>query len=375
MKKNFNSLGLMSGTSGDGVDASIICSDGKNKLSLITDDYFQYDNNIYKEIHSLRDKLYNKEDLIKFKYEIDNLEKEITLFHASVVKKILSKNNLDISFIGFHGHTIYHNSSEKISKQIGNAKLLSQLTKKTVINNFRENDIKNGGQGAPLTPIFHKLIVVQNKINLPICILNIGGVANATLIVGLTDLQIKSQDLGPGNCMIDEWIRKKSNLRYDKNGENAKAGVVSEILVSQALENHSYKFDKKSYSFDVKDFEINFARGLDFRDGAATITNFTSKLLASKLSEFLKKITTKKIKVLLCGGGRKNLTLVETIKKYCSKNININLIDEFSIDGDYIESQAFAYLAIRTFLKLPISFPETTGCNKPLSGGNITKNF
>ena len=141
------------------------------------------------------------------------------------------------------------------------------------------------------------------------------------------------------------------------------------------LENYSYKFDKKNFSLDIRDFEINFARGLTLKDGAATITNFTSKVLASKLSEFLKKKTAKKIKVLLCGGGRKNLTLVKTIKEHCSRNIDIDLIDKFSIDGDFIESQAFAYLAIRTFLKLPISFPETTGCNKPLSGGDITKNF
>ena len=182
MGKIFTALGLMSGTSGDGVDASIISSDGNDNYSEITNKYFKYDEKIHENLEKLRDKISNSEDLNNNKEEINTLEKEITLFHAKASKEILGLTKSKVDFIGFHGQTIYHNPLKKISKQIGNGKLLSQLIKKIVVYNFRQNDIKNGGEGAPLSPIFHKLIVKQKKIKLPVCILNIGGISNITLI-------------------------------------------------------------------------------------------------------------------------------------------------------------------------------------------------
>ena len=163
MGKIFTALGLMSGTSGDGVDASIISSDGINQYNEILNQYYKYDQKIYENIHYIKSKILKREDLKKNLNEINTLEKEITLFHAKVVDKILQLIDKKIDFIGFHGQTIYHNSLEKISKQIGNANLLSQLTKKVVIYNFRQNDIENGGEGAPLAPVFHKHIIEKKK--------------------------------------------------------------------------------------------------------------------------------------------------------------------------------------------------------------------
>ena len=163
MGKLFTVLGLMSGTSGDGVDASIIRSDGISQYSEIINRYYKYDQKIYQNLHYLRDKILKLNDLKKNKDEINNLERQITLFHGKIVNEILDLVDKKVDFIGFHGQTIYHNSLEKISKQIGDGNLLSQLTKKIVIYNFRQNDIKNGGEGAPLAPIFHKLIIKQKK--------------------------------------------------------------------------------------------------------------------------------------------------------------------------------------------------------------------
>ena len=172
MQKKWNCLGLMSGTSGDGVDALLISTNGTNEYEFIRDKYFEYDIDIYKDIHNLKEKIHKIEDLKTFNKELNNLERKITIFHAKVVKSFnLTKDTI----IGFHGQTIYHNPNEKTSKQLGNGKLLNQLTNKNVVFNFRENDILNGGQGAPLTPVFHQLIAFQNKINLPVCFLNIGG--------------------------------------------------------------------------------------------------------------------------------------------------------------------------------------------------------
>ena len=375
MGKLFTVLGLMSGTSGDGVDASIISSDGIDKYSEILNRYFKYDQEIYKDLHNLKGKIIRLNDLLKNQDEIKNLEKKITLFHAKIVNEILGSVDEKIDFIGFHGQTIYHNSLEKISRQIGDGNLLSQLTKKIVINNFRQNDIKNGGEGAPLAPIFHRLIVKQKKIDLPVCILNIGGIANATAIGEYGNNSFLSRDLGPGNCLIDEWLRNNTKEKFDKNGEIAKKGKTNELILNQALDNFENRPNQKSLSFDTKDFSLGFVRGLSLEDGAATLTDFTGRIIGAGLFSFLSDARDKVWKVLVCGGGRKNLTLIERIKFRTLKNLVIQPIDDYGVDGDFVESQAFAYLAIRSYLKLPISFPSTTGCKQPVTGGVIIKNF
>ncbi len=375
MGKIFTSLGLMSGTSGDGVDASLISSDGLNKYSIIFNQYFKFDQKTYDKVHILKDKITKFEDLKKYDTEINELEREITLFHSKVVSAIISSTNEKIDLIGFHGQTIYHNSSEKISKQIGDARLLSQLTEKVIINNFRKNDIQNGGEGAPLTPIFHNQIVKQKNIKFPVCILNIGGISNISAIRSLESDSLKSRDLGPGNCLIDEWIRKNTKKKFDKNGEIAKVGKVDKLILNQALDNFENSFVKKRLSFDTRDFSLGFVRGLNLEDGAATLTDYTGKVIITNLLNFLSKDKEKNWKILICGGGRKNKTLIDIMEKEILKNFSIQLIDDYGVDGDYVESQAFAYIAIRSFLNLPITFPGTTGCKKPCSGGIITKNF
>ncbi len=375
MGKIFTALGLMSGTSGDGIDASIISSDGIDQYSEIINKFFKYDQKVYKNLHNLRDKILNSDDLKRNENEINSLEKEITLIHAKTVKDILNSVDKKIDFIGFHGQTIYHNSYDRISKQIGDGKLLSQLTKKTVIFNFRQNDIKNGGEGAPLAPVFHRLIVKQKKIELPVSILNIGGISNVTVIDEHNKNKIKSRDLGPGNCLIDEWMRKNSKNKFDTDGEIAKKGKVNELILNQGLDNFDNRLNKKLLTFDTKDFSLGFVRGLNLEDGTATLTDFTARIIGSGLLNFLSNNKDKLWKVLVCGGGRKNITLIKKIKNVTPKNLQIQLIDDLGIDGDYIESQAFAYLAIRSFLNLPISYPETTGCKEPITGGVIVKNF
>ena len=374
MGKIYTALGLMSGTSGDGVDVSIINSDGVDQYSEILNKYFKYDQKIYENLHKLRGRILKSDDLKKNENEINLLEREITLFHAKIVNNTLELTNKNIDIIGFHGQTIYHNPLEKISKQIGDGNLLSQLTKKNVIYNFRQNDINNGGEGAPLAPVFHKLIVKQKKIELPVCILNIGGITNVTVIKEYEKNNFLSRDLGPGNCLIDEWIRNNSKNKFDNNGEIANQGKINQLILNQALDNFDNQLNQK-FSFDVKDFSIGFVRGLSLEDGAATLTDLTGRLIGSGILRFLSKMKNELWKVLVCGGGRKNITLVEIIKSNTSKNLIIQSIDDFGIDGDYVESQAFAYLAIRSFLRLPISFPSTTGCKEPCTGGELVKNF
>ena len=375
MGKIYKAMGLMSGTSLDGVDVSIIESDGNEEYSSILDGYFEYDNELYRKILKIRDKILSSEELFTYLGEINTLEREITLFNSKVVNEMLKKSKVTIDLIGFHGQTVFHDPQKKISKQLGDGKLLSQLTKKKVVYNFRQNDLENGGQGAPFAPIFHNAIAnkIDKKFNLgfPINILNIGGIANITTTVSWQDLwdknKIYAYDIGPGNCLIDEWIRKNSKKKYDKDGLIAKSGKIEEWILNQAIENFTtdYNYEK---SLDIKDFDIFFAKGLSLENGAATITNFTAKLISDGMN------FVNGNKWLVCGGGRKNKYLLENIKKNL-KEFDIDLIDKYEIDGDFIESQAFAFLAIRSLEGMPISFPSTTRCNESITGGIIVENF
>ena len=372
MSKEYTCLGMMSGTSGDGVDASIIQSNGLDHFTVIKEKYYEYDRDLFKEFHNLKKKINSLNDLKKFSSSIKKLENNITIFHAKAVKDISQGISLDL--IGFHGQTLYHNPEEKISLQIGNGNLLSQLSKKKIVFNFRKNDIENGGEGAPLTPIFHKHLIKSKKIKLPACILNIGGISNLTLISSLNNQEILSKDVGPGNCLINAWIQSHTDEKYDIGGKIANRGKVNEVILEQALETHENNFQRNNnVSLDTNDFDNSFARGLSLEDGAATLTAFSAKIISSKISSLLKDYDKQNIKIIISGGGRKNNSLVNQIKLNSNKKLSFFNSEDFGLNGDFIESQAFGYLAIRSILSLPISFPKTTGCSAPCSGGEVVK--
>jgi anhydro-N-acetylmuramic acid kinase len=379
--KLYTAIGLMSGTSMDGVDVSLIKSDGINQFINVLDEYFEYNESLQQQLIELRNLISNINDLKLYSSRLNELEREMTLFHSKIVIDISSKYQDEVDFVGFHGQTIFHNPEQKISKQLGDGKLMSQLVKKKIIYNFRQEDMINKGQGAPLTPIFHNLLSKKinenHQIDFPICFLNIGGISNITKIIKKDEKledNIEAFDSGPGNCMIDEWVRKNSKNNFDENGSIAKSGKIDQLILNQAIDN--FQIDKFDKSLDVKNFDISFVRGLSLEDGCATITNFTAYLIAKGI-EHSNGNNIKPIKYLICGGGRRNTFLIQSIKVYLShkKNISLNSIDDYSLNGDYIESQAFGYLSIRSFLNLPISYPKTTGCKIPTVGGVLVKNF
>ena len=379
--KSYTAIGLMSGTSMDGVDASVIKSDGLGQFNNILDKYYEFDDKLHQKLIDLRNLILTKADLVNFSDELNILEREITIFHSEIVNKISSNFKEKIDLVGFHGQTIFHNSYEKISKQLGDGQLLSQLTKIKVVYDFRKEDLKKDGQGAPLTPVFHNLLAnnIYNKHKDKFSnILNIGGISNVTKTIKGSDIfkkKIEAYDIGPGNCLIDEWIRKNSNKRFDENGLIGKSGKINQLILNQAIEN--FKITSYKKSLDIKDFDISFVKGLSLEDGCATITNFTAYLIAEGIKFSNEKKNHASNRYLICGGGRKNNFLIETIQKCLNsfENIVLEPIDLYNVDGDYIESQAFGYLAIRSYLSLPISFPSTTGCKEPTIGGVIIKNY
>ena len=218
--------------------------------------------------------------------------------------------------------------------------------------------------------------MLAKKFNIKqVTFVNIGGIINETTI--WDDGFLDAVDVGPGMCLIDKWIRINSKKKYDDKGNIAKDGKINKIILNKALRNFSYTAGAISRkSFDTKDFEdffnilhSSFFKGLSFKDAVATLTEFTVSILRDSL---IFRGLPAHTRLILCGGGRKNNFLVKRMKQHL---IPVEFIDDFGVDGDFVESQAFAHLAVRSYLKLPISFPETTGVRKPCTGGTIVKNF
>ena len=364
MEKIYTALGLMSGTSLDGIDASIVRSDGEKFINIEENQYYKYNDSFRERLRKFIKGCYDKEYIDKHNKVYNDLQKQLTLDHVEISKKIISNYGSKIDLVGFHGQTIIHRPEKGYSIQMGDAQLLSKILKQNVIYQFRQKDIDHKGQGAPLASIYHYNLSKKLNLSEPLIFLNIGGISNLTYI---NKNEIKSQDTGPGNVLIDEYIQKVRNQKFDTNGFIASTGKINKLIINETTKNDFYNMNKK-HSFDIKDFNYSFIKGLNFEDAVATLTYYTAKIISDFLNEYR---GTKKI--VLCGGGRKNKTLIKHMKNLTSKEIvNIN---DFGVDGDYIESQAFAYLGIRSFLKKKISFPQTTKVSQSITGGELVKNY
>jgi|TARA_B100002003_G_scaffold132387_1_gene122499 anhydro-N-acetylmuramic acid kinase len=376
MNKIYTALGTMSGTSLDGIDFSIIETDGEDYLNIIDSEYLGFSNNLKDRISNLKLKIKSTDEcraIIKSK-EYKELSREITLLHYEGIQTIITHvHKIPIHVVGFHGITLWHKPEDKFTHQLGDPLLLkkefnkhSHLKKSSLIFDFRKNDILNGGQGAPLTPLYHRAIMKHLKILDPRLIVNIGGIINVTY---LNRGNIFSTDIGPGNCLIDKWIKKNFNKNFDKDGKISLEGRVNKIIANNFLNRLSI-FKKKNISYDTSDFDLSEFKKLSPKNGAATLSYISAKTILNYAKNLDVKI------IILCGGGRYNQAILNILKNDKFIIISIDELD-FGIggQGDFIESQAFAYLAIRSYLNLPISFPETTGVREPCNGGTIVKNF
>ena len=377
MNKIYTALGTMSGTSLDGIDFSIIETDGEDYLNIISSEYLEFSNNLKDRISNLKLKIKSTDEcraIIKSK-EYKELSREITLLHYEGIQTIITHvHKIPIHVVGFHGITLWHKPEDKFTHQLGDPLLLkkkfnkhSHLKKSSLIFDFRKNDILNGGQGAPLTPLYHRAIMKHLKIVDPRLIVNIGGIINVTY---LNRGNIFSTDIGPGNCLIDKWIKKNFNKNFDKDGKISLEGRVNKIIANNFLNRLSIFKKQKNVSYDTSDFDLSEFKKLSPKNGATTLSYISAKTILNYAKNLDVKI------IILCGGGRHNQAILNILKEDRFKIISIDELD-FGIgrQGDFIESQAFAYLAIRSYLNLPISFPETTGVREPCNGGTIVKNF
>lgn len=350
----------MSGTSMDGVDLSFIESDGKKVIKNILDDYVPYDDAFKEKLRHIIQTSASHED-------ISQIENELTILHGDFVNNFLKKNNIkaqDIDLISFHGHTILHDVEAKKTWQIGDCQLLANMCHINVVGDFRKVDVANNGQGAPLVPIYHFNLLQEN--NDPIATLNIGGISNITYFDNDNEHDIIAFDVCFGNAPLDDLVKAHSDHNYDIDGKLARSGTIDLSIANAILDNQIFA-QRPPKSFDRDEFKnsLKLINKLTLNDALATLSYIHAKALDLNLA-FLPQ---RPKKLYLCGGGRKNKFLVEQLKLHLH-NIDIINIDDIGHNGDTIESSAFAYLGIRSLLKLPISFPKTTGIDKnKLSSG------
>ena len=345
-------LGLMSGTSLDGIDAALLWTDGLTVAQTGASLTVPYEND-------LRDAL---RGILGGTGTVADVERRVTEAHAEAVLRLTHQENLttdELSVIGFHGHTILHRPRDGRTWQIGDGALLARLTGIDVICDMRSNDVAHGGEGAPLAPLYH--VAMCSDLEKPVAILNLGGVANLTW-VGQDDEDPFAFDTGPGNALMDEWVERHTGERFDRNGALAGDGRVDRGRLKRLLDN-AYFDATPPKSLDRIDFDLTVIDGLTAADGAATLAAFTCETVARAV-RFL---PVPPRRWLVTGGGRHNPVLMTGLAQCLGAPVEP--IEAIGWDGDAVEAQAFAYLAIRSLDGLPLTLPTTTGVSAPVTGG------
>ena len=350
----------MTGTSMDGIDISLVQTNGIHLKRLNKNYFYEYRTKTKKILTTIL-----KEDLNFNLKRKDYLDDFITNEHYLALKDLDILSSCEL--IGFHGQTLYHDPYNKISVQLGNPKKLAQMLNKNVVFDFRSKDLSLGGQGAPIAPIYHKFIIETLDMELPCCFLNIGGISNLTYWDGETLIGF---DTGPGNALMDDFMFHKLNKNYDKDGILASNGIPIKEEITEFLK---FDFFKKPppKSLDRQSF-LNLYNELVNKNYSAnnimaTLAELTVETIVTSLELLPKKVKN----IIITGGGYRNIHLMGRLKdKLKMKVFNEKQI---GINFDYIEAELIAYLSARSLYNLPLTFPSTTGVSKPSSGGKLYK--
>ncbi len=347
-------LGLMSGTSLDGVDAALVETDGEASIACGPALTLPYRQATRARLRAVLGKKPSEAP-----EEVAAVAAEITRFHAEAVAALLKESGVApaaVKVIGFHGHTILHRPAERLTVQIGDGALLAELTGIDVVSDFRSRDIAAGGQGAPLVPLFHA--AMSAALDRPLAVLNLGGVGNVTWINGVPI----AFDTGPGNALIDDWMRQHAGRDYDDGGALAAQGKVDMGVLAGLLAD-PYFAKPPPKSLDRNEFGIEAVAALTAADGAATLAAFTAQSVARAFAHF----PAPPRRLLVSGGGRHNRAVMAALA--AALPCPVGAVEEAGWNGDAIEAQAFAYFAVRSLKGLPITLPSTTGVKSPQTGG------
>lgn len=354
--KVYRAVGLMSGTSLDGVDVALIETDGQEYIKRLESETSHYTSSERETIRSVFGKKKPDQATIL-------AEKMVTDKHIFVLRNFINLHHLEgtLDVIGFHGQTIFHDPAEGFTWQIGDGAALAKAVGVDVVYNFRQADMKAGGQGAPLLPLYHQSYAAN--LPKPVAIVNIGGVSNITWLSGEGILAF---DCGPGNALLDDFVLKRTGKTFDRDGALGRKGLIHQDIVAGWLKN-SYFTAKPPKSLDRDAWDVAPLEYLSDEDGAATLTEFTAKGIYAALKHCPRKPKA----FYITGGGRLNKFLMERLADVLAADVH--KIEAIGANGDAVEAEGFAWFAVRSLLGLPLSVPDTTGVPAPTTGGVLYK--
>ncbi|GLV21308.1 anhydro-N-acetylmuramic acid kinase [Sphingobium sp. TomMM35A] len=353
-------IGLMSGTSRDGIDAALIETDGEGVSKPVAFHAMPYLDGFRIRLAEACQRAMAM-DKPGFEPLIQSVEGELTELHVEAVSDLLARSGhvaQDIAVIGFHGHTVAHRPEWRWTWQIGDGAALAGAFGIPVVGDLRSADVAAGGQGAPLMPVYHRALA--SGLPKPVAILNLGGVANITAIGEAGGLL--AFDTGMASGLIDNWMQTHSGKPFDENGVTAAKGQIDEARLASLMADSWFDLPPPK-SIDREAFTLDTVRGLSLEDGAATLTAFTAKAVARALDH----LPSPPSAIYVGGGGRHNATLMAMLSAFTQADVRP--VDDLGWDGDALEAQGFAYMAVRRLKSLPISFPGTTGVPVPMTGG------
>ncbi len=353
----WRAIGLMSGTSLDGVDAAWIETDGVRVARFGKRVTLPYEDELRQRLRVILDRA---ADLAPDDPELKAVERALTERHAEAVAAVGAQADV----VGMHGQTILHRPDERKTWQIGDARLLARRTGLPVVHDFRAADVAAGGEGAPLAPVFHAALAAE--LARPLAVLNIGGVANVTWIGPAGALV--AFDTGPGNGPLDDWVRRTTGRSHDEDGALARAGEANPAVLERLLAD-PYFARPAPKSLDRLSFSARLAESglaaLSPEDGAATLVAFTARAVA------MAALPAPPLRWLVAGGGRRNPALMLALTRVL--DVKVDPVEAVGWDGDALEAQCFGFLAARSLARLPLSFPGTTGVPRPLTGGCLIR--
>ncbi len=359
----YRTVGLMSGTSMDGVDVALVETDGARALSLGPAFFQPYDETDRALLRRALADATRLRERTERPGSLPEAERVITQRHADAVQNFLAANGLttrDIDLVGFHGQTVLHRPDERLTVQIGDGAALARRLRVPVVYDFRARDVAAGGQGAPLVPVFHRALVEAAHLATPVALLNIGGVANLTWIDSGRDPV--ACDTGPGNALVDDLMLARTGEPIDRDGATAARGAVNEAALARLMDQPFFSAPPPK-SLDRNAFSRGAVEGLPLEDAAATLVAFTAEAVA----RLLPLLPARPLRIVACGGGARNPTMMRALAQ--RTGCAIASADSFGWSADAMEAQAFAYLAVRALAGLPLTFPTTTGVAAPTTGG------
>lgn len=361
-------LGLMSGTSMDGIDLAALETDGEAVVQRGPSTFVPYEAAFRRRIEAALQEAKAIRRRAERPGTLGALEEELTLRHADAVRRFVEAHGR-CDLIGFHGQTVLHRPAEGLTVQLGDGALLARRTGIEVVHDLRADDMAAGGQGAPLVPAYHAALArgLPADCARPVAFVNIGGISNVTFVP--QEGPPIAFDSGPGNALIDQWVAREGGLPFDQDGMVASEGGVEAAVVARYLADPFFAASAPK-SLDRGDFTLDPAEGLELADGARTLARVTAAAILKAADHF----PSEPGLWILCGGGRKHPAIVADLREGAhARGGEVVQAEEVGLDGDAMEAEAWAYLAVRSKRGLPITWPTTTGCRVPAKGGLLAR--